>query len=74
MLFSCLYRSPSQGRQEFESSCTKFDLFLSNINDLSLACSIITGDFRAILKKIWCYKGHTDKNVKQVGCYVVETF
>ena len=51
MLFSCLHRSPSQGRQEFESSWTEFDLFLSNINDLSLACSIITGDFRAILKK-----------------------
>ena len=45
--FSCLYRSPSQGREEFESFCTDFDLFLSNINDLSLVCSIITGDFNA---------------------------
>ena len=51
MLFSCLYRSPSQGREEFESSCIEFDLFLSNTNDLSLACSIKTGDFRVILKK-----------------------
>ena len=51
--FSCLYRSPSQGREEFESFCTDFDLFLSNINDLSPACSIITGDFNARSTKWW---------------------
>ena len=45
--FSCLYRSPSQGREEFESVCTDFDLLLSNINDLSPVCSVITGDFNA---------------------------
>ena len=44
-LLICLYSSPSQSRQEFESFCTNFNLFLSNINDLSRACSIITGDF-----------------------------
>ena len=51
--FSCLYRSPSQGREEFESFCTDFDLFLSNINDLSPDCSIITGDFNARSTKWW---------------------
>ena len=39
--FSCLYRSPSQGRDEFESFYSEFDLFLSNINDLSPACCIL---------------------------------
>ena len=34
-LFSGLYRSPNQGREDIESFCTEFDLFLSNINDLS---------------------------------------
>ena len=52
-LFSCLYRSPSQDREEFESFCTDFDLFLSNINDLSPPCSIITGDFNARSTKWW---------------------
>ena len=45
--FSYLYRSQSRGREEFERFCTDFDLFLSNINDLTPACSIITGDFNA---------------------------
>ena len=53
MLFLCLYRSPSQGREEFESFGTNFDLFLSNINDLSPACCIITGDFNA-RSAMWC--------------------
>ena len=51
--FSCLYRSPSQGREEFESFYSEFDLFLSNINDLSPACCIITGDFNARSTKWW---------------------
>ena len=53
MLFSCLYRSPSQDREEFKSFCTDFDLFLSNINDLSSACSIITSGFNARSTKWW---------------------
>ena len=52
-LFSCLYRSPSQGREEFESFYTDFDLFLPNINDLSPACSVITGHFNARSTKWW---------------------
>ena len=52
-LFSCLYRSPSQDQEELESFCTDFDLFLSNINDLSPDCSIITGDFNARSTKWW---------------------
>ena len=51
--FSCLYRSPSQGREEFKSFCTDFDLFSSNINDLSPVCFIINGDFNARSTKWW---------------------
>ena len=53
MFFLCLYRSPSQGREEFESFRTNFDLFFSNINNLSPGCSIITGDFNARFTKWW---------------------
>ena len=51
--FSCLYTSPSQGWEEFKSFCTDYDLFLSNINDLSPAWSIITGNFNARHTKSW---------------------
>ena len=51
--FSCLYKSPSQGREEYESFCTDFDSLLSNINDLSLPCSIIIDDFNARSTKWW---------------------
>ena len=50
MLFLCLYRSPSQGREEFESFCFSF---LSNINDLSPACSIIASNFNARSLEWW---------------------
>ena len=53
MLFSCLYRSPSQGREEFESFYTELHLFLSNINDLRPACCIVKGDFNARSTKSW---------------------
>ena len=49
--FSFLYRSPSQGLEEI--FFTEFDLFLSNIKDLSPACSVITGDFNARSTKWW---------------------
>ena len=45
--FTCLYRSPSQTSDEFEDFYTDLNLFLSNINDLHRACSVITGDFNA---------------------------
>ena len=52
--FSCLNKSPSQDQEEFESFWTDSFLFiLANINDLSPACSIITGDFNAISTKWW---------------------
>ena len=53
MFFSCLYRSPSQGLEEFESFFAEFDLFLSNVKDLSPTCYVITGDFNARSTKWW---------------------
>ena len=51
--FTCLYRSPSQTSDEFEDFCTVLNLFLSNINDLNPACSVITGDFNARSPQLW---------------------
>ena len=44
---TCIYRSPSQSRDEFENFCLKFDLLLNKLNDEFPFCSIITGDFNA---------------------------
>ena len=53
-LFSCLYRSPSQTKEEFEEFCTDLHLLLSNVNDLNIPLSVITGDFNArSLKKVF---------------------
>ena len=51
--FFLLHRSPNQGREESESFCTNFNLFLSNANDLNPAFSIITGDFNARSTEWW---------------------
>ena len=45
--FICLYRSPSQTSEELEDFCTDLNLFLSNINDINPAYSVIIGDFNA---------------------------
>ena len=51
--FTCLYRSPSQSPDEFDTFCSNFNLFLSNINDLNPASSILIGDFNARNLKWW---------------------
>ena len=50
---TCLYRSPRQTSDEFEDFCTDLNLFLSNINDLNPACSVITADFNARSPEWW---------------------
>ena len=45
--FTCLYRSPSQSYEDFDTFCSNFNLFLSNIKDLNPAFSIVIGDFNA---------------------------
>ena len=51
--FSCIYRSPSQNRDEFENFCLKFDLLLNKINDEFPLCSVITGNFNARCSRWW---------------------
>ena len=48
-----LYRSPSQTKEEFEEFCTDLSLLLSNVNDLNIPLSVITGDFNANSSKWW---------------------
>ena len=50
---TCIYRSPSQSRDEFDNFCTKFDLLLSNINHEFTLFSIAMGDFNARCSKWW---------------------
>ena len=44
---TCIYHSPSQSYDEFESFCVNFDLLLKNINDEFPIFSIVTRDFNA---------------------------
>ena len=50
---TCIYRSPSQSRDEFENFCLKFDLLLNKLNDEFPFCSIITGDFNVCCSRWW---------------------
>ena len=50
---TCVYRPPSQNRDEFENFCTNFDTILNNINDEMPLCSIVTGDFNAHNSRWW---------------------
>ena len=49
----CAYLSPSQSQEEFEISCTKFEILLSQINDKFPPCSVVTGDFNACCTNWW---------------------
>ena len=48
---TCLYRSPSQNQEQFESFCENFIDVLSDINNQQPTCSILVGDFNAKLSK-----------------------
>ena len=51
--FSCIYRSPSQNRDEFENFCLKLDLLLNKINDEFPLCSVIADDFNTRCSRWW---------------------
>ena len=51
--FTCLYRSPSQSSDEFDTLCFNFNLFLSNINNLSPASLVVICQFNARNSKWW---------------------
>ena len=53
VFFSCVYRSPSQAKDKFEEFCTDLNLLLSNVNDLNIPLSLITGDVSARSVKWW---------------------
>ena len=48
---TCLYRSPNQNQEQFESFCENLIDVLSGINNQQPTCSILVGDFNAKLPK-----------------------
>ena len=48
-----MYRSPSQTQDEFEEFCNDLNLLLSNVNDVNVTLSVITGDFNVKLSSWW---------------------
>ena len=50
---TCLYRSPNQNQEQFESFCENLINVLSGINDQQPRCSVLAGDFNVDLTK-WC--------------------
>ena len=57
---TCLYRSPSQKDDEFETFCSDLTFLLNNINNFQPSCSVLLGDFSAKHSKWFS----TDKNNK----------
>ena len=53
VLFSCLYRSPSQAQGEIEEFFNNLILLLSNANDVNTTLSLIIVDFNAKSSKWW---------------------
>ena len=53
IIFTCNYRSLSQAAAEFDNHCKYFHLTLSNINDTSRFCTIVTGDFIGRCSNYW---------------------
>ena len=49
--FTCLYRSPSQNREQFQSFCDSLETLLNNIDSLNSSILIITGDFNGKCSK-----------------------
>ena len=59
---TCLYRSPSQNREQFQSFCDSLDILMNNINSLNPAISITTGDFSGK-----CLKWYTFDTSDNIG-------
>ena len=62
-LLACLYRSPNQNQEQFESFYENLIDVLSGINNQQQACSILVGDFNAKLSK-W-YPSDKDSKARQ---------
>ena len=51
--FSCLYRSPSETQDEFETFLNYFELTLDKIDENNLLMTVVLGDFNA-KSNSWC--------------------
>ena len=51
--FSCLYRSPSETQDEFETFLNYFELTLDKIHENNLLMTVVLGDFNA-KSNSWC--------------------
>ena len=60
---TCLYKSPNQNQEQFESFCKNLIDVLSHINNQQPTCSILVGDFNTKLSK-WC-PGDKDRKAGQ---------
>ena len=60
---TCLYRSPNQNQEQFESFCKNLIDVLSGINNQQPTCSILVGDFNAKWSK-W-YSSDKDRKAGQ---------
>ena len=52
---TCLYRSPSQNCEQFQSFCDSLDILMNNINSLNPAILIITGDLNGKSSKWYSF-------------------
>ena len=48
---TCLYRSPNQNQEQFDSFCENLIDVISGINNQQPTCSILVSDFKANLSK-----------------------
>ena len=69
---TCIYRSPSQSHDEFESFCVNFDLVLNNINDEFPLSSIVTGYINALCSS-WSKNDYTNSAGQGIGSLVSST-
>ena len=64
VFFTCNYRFPSQTPDEFENYCQNLHFTVSNIDDISLFCSIVFGDFSSRCRNWWA--GDVNSNAGKV--------
>ena len=62
---TCLYRYPSQNREQIQSFCDSLDSLVNNMNSLNPAISTITGDFNGKRSK-WYSFDLSDKIGKEL--------
>ena len=57
----CLYSSPSQNHEQFQSFCDSFDILMTSINNLNLKIWIIAADLNGNCSKL--YFSDTNDNI-----------